>query len=82
MHINPVSNSTFIVRCQAEYSAATRTVIVRCILERSGTGQHRSFGDMQALLAALQADVTAMQNGLWPAEQEQQTSAAHEETVA
>jgi len=70
MHINPVSNTTFIIRCQAEYSAVTRTVIVRCILETPATGQHRSFSDMYTLLAAIQADLIALQNELRPPGQE------------
>ncbi len=64
MKTNPVSNCTFIIRCQAEYSAATQTVTLRCILETPTTGQRRSFSDMQALLAALEADLLSMQSRL------------------
>ncbi len=69
-HLNPVGNYTFIIRCQAEYSAATRTVTLRCILEMPATGQHRSFSDMHALLAAIEADLLSMQSRLLLSEQE------------
>lgn len=64
MKTNPVSNCTFIIRCQAEYSAASRTVTLRCILEMPAGGRHRSFSDMDALLAALEADLLSMQSRL------------------
>lgn len=70
MHINPVANCTLIIRSQAEYSAATRTVIVRCILESSVTGRRHGFTDLTTLLTAIQRELTTMQSQILPLEEE------------
>lgn len=70
MHINAVTNCTLIIRSQAEYSAATQTVIVRYILESPVTGRRQGFTDLTALLLAIQTELTAMQNRILPPSEE------------
>ncbi len=62
--MNPVGNYSLVIRVQAEYSPATQTVTLRCMLETPATGQHRGFTDLDALLAAIQAHVLALQDDL------------------
>ena len=59
-----------IIRSQLEYSAATQAVIVRCMLEMPSTGQRQGFTEVEALLDALRAELTAMQNQIIPTEEE------------
>ena len=68
MKVNPVRNCTLVIRSQAEFSAATQTVIMRCILELPATGQRRGFSDVDALLTALRAELTDMQRKIVPPE--------------
>ena len=62
--INPIGHCTLVLRVQAEYSVAAQTVTLRCRLETPSTGQHRGFSDIHALLAAIEADLLAIQNRL------------------
>ena len=62
--INPVGHYTLVLRVQAEYNVAAQTVTLRCRLETPTTGQHRGFADLHALLAAIEADLLAMQQRL------------------
>jgi hypothetical protein len=71
--INPVGHCTLVLRVQAEYSIAAETVTLRCRLETPATGQHRGFSDLPALLAAIEADLLAMQQRLLVTDQEQQS---------
>lgn len=65
MHSSPIGNCVLIVRCQAAYSPASRSVAVHCILETPGSaGQQRSFSDVYALLAAIQTDLLKLQSNL------------------
>lgn len=57
----PVVNYTLIIRSQSEYSAATQTVVLRCMLEKAGTGQRRGFTDIDALLNALRMELMELQ---------------------
>lgn len=66
MKANPVVNCTLIIRSQAEYSATTQAVILRCILEMPATGQRSGFTDLEALLHALRAELVAIQNLIMP----------------
>jgi len=66
MNVNPVINCTLIIRSQAEYSAATQTAILRCILESPVTGQRRGFTDVEALLTVLRAELTEIQSQIIP----------------
>ncbi len=70
MNVNPVANCTLIIRSQAEYSTATQTVLVRCILESPVTGQRQDFTDLTALLMAIQTELTAMQKRILPLEKD------------
>lgn len=69
MNINPVTTCTLIIRSQIEYSIAAQEVIVRCILEKSATGQRRGFTDVEVLLTALRAELMELQNQMIPPEQ-------------
>lgn len=69
--VNPVGNCTLVVRVQVEYNVAAQTVTLRCRLEAPATGQHRGFSELPALLAAIEADLLALQQRLIGAEQEQ-----------
>ena len=71
--IHPVGHCTLVLRVQAEYNVATQTVALRCRLETPATGQHRGFSDLPALLAAIEADLLAMQQSLLVAGQEQES---------
>ena len=71
--IHPVGHSTLVLQVQAEYNAATQTVVLRCRLETPATGQHRGFSDLPALLTAIEADLLALQQRLLVAEQEQES---------
>ncbi len=66
MKPNPVIYRTLIVRNQIEYSAASQSVITRCVLEIPSTGQHQGFTDIEALLAALGAELRLIQNQIIP----------------
>ena len=79
MNIKPVIHSTFIIRSQAEYSIATQTIVLRCLLEDLSTGQHRVFTDLDDLLAALLAELTALQHQIIPPNQSNPKS--YEETM-
>jgi hypothetical protein len=70
MNINPVANCILIIRSQAEYSAATQTVVLRCLLEKTATGQRRGFTDVDALLTALRAELMEIQNQIIPPDQQ------------
>ncbi|CAN5817453.1 hypothetical protein BH10CHL1_BH10CHL1_26970 [soil metagenome] len=70
MNPNPIIHCTFIIRGQIEYSLATQTVSLRCLLEMPITGQRRGFTDMKVLLAALQAELMALQKQIIPLDQE------------
>ena len=70
MRANSVVYCNLIIRSQLEYSAATQAVIVRCMLEMPSTGQRQGFTDVEALLDALRAELTAMQNQIIPTEEE------------
>lgn len=69
MNINPVINSTLIIRSQAEYSLASQTVSVRYILEVPATGQHRGFIDLEELISALRGELITVNSGIIPPEQ-------------
>ncbi|MBX3051113.1 MAG: hypothetical protein KF753_06555 [Caldilineaceae bacterium] len=71
MSVNSVINRTYIVRSQAEYSAATDTVILRCTLETPSTGERRGFADIQALIEALQAELADIQMHIVSPEEEE-----------
>lgn len=62
MKINPVAHCTLIIRSQAEYSAVTQSVSVRCILETPSTGQRQGFTNLEAVLTALCAELTEFQS--------------------
>lgn len=66
MNSNPVANCTLIIRSQAEYSVATQRIVVRCLLEKSTTGQRRGFTDVDTLLIALRAELLELQNQIIP----------------
>jgi hypothetical protein len=66
MKSKPVVNCTFIIRSQVEYSAATQAVVLRCMLEKSATGQRRGFTEVEALLAALRAELMELQSQILP----------------
>jgi hypothetical protein len=70
MKINPVANCTLIIRSQVEYSAATQMVVLRCLLEKSATGQRRGFTDVEALLTALRAELMDLQSQILPSDQQ------------
>ncbi len=70
MKINPVVNCTLIIRSQVEYSAATQTVVLRCLLEKTATGQRHGFTDVDTLLTALRAELMEMQNQIIPPDQQ------------
>lgn len=72
MKANPVINSTLIIRRQVEYSTVTQTVSLRCMLETPATNQRRGFTDIAALLAALQAELTGLQNQIIPLNKEKE----------
>ena len=59
---------TLIVRSESEYSVATHTVVTRCLLETPANGKRRGFTDVEALLAALRAELMAGQEGIIPCE--------------
>lgn len=61
MNVNPVRDATYIVRCQVEYSTATQTAVLRCLLEKPATGQRCSFTDLEALLVMLRAEIRGLQ---------------------
>lgn len=61
MKVNPVIYCTFIIRSQAEYSALTQSVNLRCILQWSATGQQQGFSDVDTLLAVLRAALLTLQ---------------------
>jgi hypothetical protein len=71
--LNPVGNYSLVIRVQAEYSPATQMVTLRCMLETPATGEHRGFTDLDALLAAIEASVLALQDELRRAEPERGT---------
>ncbi|MEZ4868833.1 MAG: hypothetical protein R3C14_46340 [Caldilineaceae bacterium] len=66
MKVNPVINCTLIIRSQAEYSAATQTVVLRCVLEMPATGQRHGFTEVEALLITLRAQLTDLQSQIIP----------------
>ena len=71
MNVNPVINCTLIIRSQVEYSTATQTAVLRCILEVPATGQRRGFTDEESLLAVLRLELTEMRNQLIPPGEEE-----------
>ena len=71
MKPNPVVYRTLIVRNQIEYSAATQTVITRCVLETPSSGQRQGFTDIEALLAALRDEIRQIQSLIIPLEQKE-----------
>jgi len=70
MKANSVIYRNLIIRSQAEYSAATQSVILRCVLEAPTTGQRFGFTDLEDLLAALRVELTALQNQIIPPDEE------------
>jgi len=76
MNSNPVINCTLIIRSQAEYSVTTQTVVLRCLLEESATGQRRGFTDVEALLTALRAELLDLQTRIIPSGREDPESLA------
>jgi hypothetical protein len=74
MKVNPVVNCTLIIRSQAEYSAATQSVILRCILESPATGRHHGFTDLASLIAAIEAELTEIQKCILPSGDENRES--------
>lgn len=82
MNINSVVNCTFIIRSQAEYSVATQTVILRCLLENAATGERRGFADMDALLRALRAELMELQKKIVPPEPPNSKSVAGTDSIA
>ena len=70
MNVNSVLNCTLIIRSQVEYSVTVGTVILRCILEVPATGQRRGFTSTEDLLAALRAELMAVQNQIVPPDQQ------------
>lgn len=66
MKSNSVVNCTLIIRSQAEYSAATQTVVLRCMLEKPATGQRQGFTDVDALLTALRVELIELQTQIIP----------------
>ena len=68
MKSNPVVSCNFIIRSQLEYSAASQTVVVRCILETAATGERRGFTDVDALLDAVRVALMEMHNKIIPIE--------------
>ncbi len=66
MDINSVTNRTLIIRSQAEYSTSAQTMIVRYILETPGSAKRRGFAGVESLLAALEAELTELQNQIIP----------------
>ncbi|MCL4861259.1 MAG: hypothetical protein KJZ93_17720 [Caldilineaceae bacterium] len=76
MKTNPVANCTLIIRSQVEYSAATQTVVLRCLLEKVATGQRRGFIDIDDLLVALRAELMELQNQILPPDAQNSENAA------
>lgn len=76
MKVNPVVNCTLIIRSQAEYSAATQRVVLRCLLEKSATGQRCGFTDIDALLLALRAELMELQAQIIPPDSPSSKNAA------
>jgi hypothetical protein len=70
MNVNPVVNCTLIIRSQVEYSATTQTAVLRCVLEKSATGQRRGFTEVDALLTALRAELMELQAEIIPSDQQ------------
>lgn len=70
MNVTPVRNTTYIVRCQVEYSAATQAVVLRCILENLTTARRCTFTDLEAVLVMLRAELTDLQAQMITLEQE------------
>ncbi len=66
MNINSVVNCTLIIRSQAEYSVASQTVVLRCLLEKVATGERRGFANVDALLLALRAELMELQSQIIP----------------
>lgn len=71
MKPNPMVNCTFILRNQTEYSQATQSVVTRYVLEMPATGQHQGFTDIEAVLAALRAELREIQNLIIPSGQKE-----------
>jgi hypothetical protein len=82
MKINPVANCTLIIRSQAEYSVATRTVVMRCLLEKAATGQRRGFTEVDALLTALRAELMELQSQMIPPDQQDSKNPAGAEETS
>jgi hypothetical protein len=76
MKVNPVVNCTLIIRSQAEYSAATQRVVLRCLLEKSATGQRCGFTNVDALLLALRAELMELQAQIIPPDSPSSKNAA------
>ena len=72
MQVNPVANYIFIIRTQAEYSLVAHTVSVRCILEVPSTGERHGFADVEALLAALGAELIAAHATIIPMDEKEE----------
>ena len=70
MNTNPVAYCTLIIRSQVEYSLTTQTVVMRCMLEKSATGQRHGFTDVDALLTVLRAELMALQTQIIPLDQQ------------
>jgi hypothetical protein len=70
MKANPVMHCTLIIRSQVEYSITAQELIPRYMVAMPANGQHRGFTDIDALLAAVRAELLAMQSQMMPPKQE------------
>lgn len=70
MSNNRVVNCMFVLRSQAEYSAATQRVVLRCVLEVPATGQRQGYTEVEALLTALRAELLKIQVQMIPPDSE------------
>jgi hypothetical protein len=82
MKSHSVANCTLIIRSQVEYSTATQTVVLRCILEKSVSDQRRGFTDVDALLAAVRAELAELQSQIIPSDAQNKNSACNSSTPA
>lgn len=74
MKANPIIYCNLIIHSQIEYSMTEQAVILRAVLEMPTIGQRQGFTDMEALLAAIRAELTEIQGQIIPSEQEKRES--------
>lgn len=70
MKANPIIYCNLIIHSQIEYSMTAQAVILRAVLEMPTTGQRQGFTDVEALLAAIRAELMEIQHQMIPSEQE------------